>query len=143
MSAVVDAAHPDHGVQSAPQLRYARLLEWGTWVGLVVLVASFVAMVAGWLPAHVPPEQLPQLWAQPVGDYLARTGSPQGWGWLALLQHGDMLGLAGIGILAGCSAIALLALVPMYLAGRDRAFLFLTLLQVAVLLAAASGWMVH
>ena len=46
-------------------------------------------------------------------------------------------------LLAGCSAIALLALVPMYLAGRDRAFLFLTLLQVAVLLAAASGWMVH
>ena len=143
MSAVVDATHPDHGVQSAPQLRYARLLEWGTWVGLVVLVGSFVAMVAGWLPAHVSTEQLPQLWAQPVGDYLAQTGSPQGWGWLALLQHGDMLGLAGIGILAGCSAVALLALVPMYLAGGDRAFLFLTLLQVAVLLAAASGWMVH
>lgn len=127
------------GVQSAPQLRYALLLEWGTRVGLVVLVGSFMGYLFGWLPATVSPQQLPQLWSQPVAGYLAQTGAPTGWGWLALLDHGDMLGLAGIGILAGCSAVALLALVPMYLARRDRAFTALTLLQVGVLVAAASG----
>lgn len=125
--------------QSPAQLRYALLLEWGTRAGLAVLLVSFVAMLAGWLPAHVPPQDLPRLWSRPVADFLAATGSPTGWGWLALLHRGDMLGLAGIGILAGCSMVALLALVPLYARSRDRRFMALCLAEVAVLLAAASG----
>lgn len=126
-------------VQSAPQLRYATVLEWGTRAGLAVLVASFLAYLFGWLPAQVAPQDLPQLWSRPVAEYLALTGTPRGWGWLALLGRGDMLGLAGIGILAGCSGAALLALVPMYLAQRERTFLVLCVLEVAVLAGAASG----
>lgn len=137
MSAVLQRAEPV--VQSAPQLRYAAVLEWGTRVGLLVLAVSFLAYLSGWLPAHVEPQDLPRLWSQPVAAYLAQTGTPRGWGWLALLGHGDMLGLAGIGILAGCSAVALLALLPMYLAQRERTFVALCLLQVAVLAGAASG----
>lgn len=130
-------------IQSAPQLRYALWLEWGTRLGLLVLVASFVAYLAGWLPAHVPPQDLPRFWSQPVGEFIGSTGSPRGWGWLPLLDRGDMLGLAGIGILAGCSAAALLALVPLYARGHDRPFVFLCVVQVGVLLAAASGVLVH
>lgn len=126
-------------VQPAPQLRYARVLEWGTRLGLAVLAASFVAYLAGWLPAQVSPAQLPRLWSQPAAQFLAQTGSPTGWGWLALLDRGDMLGLAGIGILAGCSAVALLALVPLYVARRERAFAVLCLLQALVLVVSASG----
>ncbi|RYF37663.1 MAG: DUF1634 domain-containing protein [Comamonadaceae bacterium] len=137
MSAVLAAAGTI--AQSAPQLRYARVLEWGARAGLAVLAASFLASLSGWLPPHVAPQDLPQYWSQPVAVYLAQTASPSGWGWLALLHRGDMLGLAGIAILAGCSAPALLALVPLYLAQRDRAFLALCLLQAAVLVGAASG----
>jgi hypothetical protein len=126
-------------MQPGPQLRYALLLEWGTRVGLAVLVFSFAGYLAGWLPAHVPPWELPALWSLPSAHFLGQTGSPTGWGWLALLDRGDMLGLAGIGVLAGCSLVALLALVPMYLAARDRAFVALCLLQCAVLMAAAWG----
>lgn len=129
--------------QSAPQLRYALLLEWGTRIGLLVLVASFFAYVTGWLPARVAPDLLPQLWSHPVDHFLGQTGSPKGWAWITQLHHGDMLGLAGIGILSGCSAVALLALVPMYAAGRDRPFVVLTLLQALVLVAAASGVVVE
>jgi hypothetical protein len=137
MSAVLDRA--DSVVQPGTQLRYASVLEWGTRVGLVVLVVSFACYLTGWLPGHVAPEDLPRLWSQPVGQYLAQTGSPSGWGWLPLLGRGDMLGLAGIGILAGCSSVALLAMVPLYVAQRERAFLVLCLLQVVVLAGAASG----
>lgn len=136
---MTDMRGPEGVAQSAPQLRYALLLEWGTRVGLLVLAGSFAAYLAGWLPAHVPPHELPRLWSQPVAQFLGQTGSPTGWGWLALLDRGDMLGLAGIGILAGCSALALLALLPMYLQRRDRAFAALCLLQAGVLFAAASG----
>jgi len=125
--------------QSGPQLRYALLLEWGARCGLAVLAVSFVGYVAGWLPAHVPPHELPALWSLPAAHFLGQSGSPTGWGWLALLDRGDMLGLAGIGVLAGCSVVALLALVPMYASRRDRTFVALCLLEAGVLLAAASG----
>lgn len=125
--------------QSPQQLRYALLLQWGTRVGLAVLVLSFAGYATGWLPAHLPPERLAQLWSQPVQSYLAASGSPTGWAWIRLAHHGDVMGLAGIAILAGCSAPSLLALVPLYAAARDRRFVALCLLQALVVLAAASG----
>lgn len=129
-----------NGVPQPPQqLRYAAYLEWSTRLGLVVLVASFLAYVMGWLPAHVEPQRLPELWAQPVGAYLGQTHSPRGWGWLPYLHEGDVLGLAGIAILAGSSIVALLALVPMYASGRDRTFAVLCALEALVVLTAASG----
>lgn len=136
---VADGAAPELVVQSRQQLRYALLLQWGTRLGLAVLVLGYVAAVTGWLPSHVPPERLAQLWSQPVAAYLAATGSPTGWGWLALLRHGDVLGLAGIAILAGSSVLALLALVPLYASARDRTFVALCLLEAVVVLTAASG----
>jgi len=106
--------------------------------GWRLLAVSFVGYVAGWLPAHVPPHELPAL-GRCGGALPRQSGSPTGWGWLALLDRGDMLGLAGIGVLAGCSVVALLALVPMYASRRDRTFVALCLLEAGVLLAAASG----
>jgi hypothetical protein len=129
----------EHTSQSPPQLRYAFLVEWGTRIGLLVLSFSFIAYASGLVPAHVPLERLPQLWTQPVGDYVAATGTPTGWAWLQLLHRSDVLGLAGIAILSVSSVVGLLALVPMYAALRDRSFVVLCLLQALVVLLAASG----
>lgn len=126
-------------VQPEEQLRYATLLEWSTRVGLLVLVLSFAAYVTGLMPSFVPMDRLPALWSLPVDQFLAATGMPTGWGWVVLLRHGDVQGLAGIVILAGCSVPCLLALVPVYGARRERAFAALCLAEVAVLLLAASG----
>lgn len=126
-------------VQPPEQLRYARWLDWGTRLGLVVLVLSFAAYVIGLAESHVPVSRLPELWGHPVGRYLALTDSPTGWGWLALIHRGDIAGLAGIAILAGCSLLCLLSLVPLYLRRGDKAYAGLCLAQVVVLLLAASG----
>jgi hypothetical protein len=123
----------------AAQLRYALLIEWGTRLGVLILAGGFAAYVAGWLPAQVPPSALPELWSLPLSDYLSATGSPTGWGWMERLREGDMFALAGIAILCVSPLAALLALVPLYAAARDRAFIVLCLLQSAVLLAAAWG----
>lgn len=130
------------GVSQPPeQLRYARLLDWGTRIGLVVLVLTFAAYMTGLTQPHVPMEQLATLWGQPVGTFLAQTQTPQGWGWLALVRHSDVAGLVGIAILAGCSLLCLLALVPLYWRRGDRAFVALCLAEVAVVVLAASGWL--
>lgn len=128
-------------VQPIEQLLYAMLLDWGTRVGMVALVLSFGAYVLGLVSPHVPLEQLPQVWSHPVGTYLQETASPTGWGWLALAHRGDVSGLVGITILAGCSIVCLLALVPLYLKRSDKAFAALCLAEVAVVVLAASGWL--
>jgi hypothetical protein len=131
---------PGHVVIQPPeQLRYAYLLDWSARIGVLVLVLSFGAYVLGFLSPHVPLDQLPSLWSQPVGQYLALTGSPTGWGWLALVHRGDIVGLVGIAILAGCSLVCLLALVPLYRRRGDKAFVALCLAEVVVVLVAASG----
>mgnify|MGYP001264997923 CR=1 FL=1 len=130
----------DRVVQPAEQLRYATWLDWGTRVGLVVLLLSFAAYVLGLAESHVPVSRLPELWVHPVGRFLELTASPTGWGWLALVHRGDIAGLLGIAILAGSSVLCLLALVPLYWSRGDRAFAAICLAEVAVVLVAASGW---
>ena len=129
--------------QSTEQLRYATLLALCTRIGLLVLLLSFAAYVTGVLEPMVPLQRLPELWSQPVGSYLAQTQMPTGWGWLALVlpsqARGDVVGLLGIAVLAGCSVPCLLALVPHYWRRGDKAFAALCLAEAAVVVLAASG----
>ncbi len=118
---------------------YAVLLDWGTRVGLVVLVLGFAAYVLGVVAPHVSLEQLPQLWNQPVAIYLQKTGTPTGWGWLVHAGKGDIFNLFGIAILAGCSVPPLLGLIPLYLKRRDYAYAGICAAIVLVLVLAASG----
>jgi hypothetical protein len=128
--------------QSAEQMRYAELLDAGARAGMVLLVLSFAAYVLGWLPALVPPQDLPRLWSMPVGAYLQASGAPTGWGWVFKLGHGDMAGLAGIVLLVACSVPCLLAMVPLARTRGDRRFAALCVAEVVVIALAATGWFV-
>lgn len=123
----------------AAQRRYAAWLAAGSRLGLAMLLASFVAYLAGWLAPVVPLEQLPALWNQPVASYLQATGQSAGWSWLGRLGQGDVLNLLGIALLASCSLPCLLAVLPLYARRGDRAFVALCLLEALVLVVAASG----
>jgi len=124
---------------SIEQQRYATLLSWGSRSGLALLIASFLAYVLGWMPAHVPLEQLPNLWNLPVGEYLEQTNTPTGWAWLTMTDRGDFASLVGIAWLSGCSLVCLLAVIPIYARRKDRIFVMLCMLALAVQLLAASG----
>lgn len=125
--------------QRAEASRYAFLLDWGTRLGLLALVFSFAGYIFGWLAPHVPLEQLPHVWNLPVERYLQQTGTPTGWGWLALAVKGDLSNLIGISLLAGCSLPALLGLIPLYLKRRDYAYASICALIALVIGLAASG----
>jgi hypothetical protein len=125
--------------QQVEAQRYARLLDWGARIGVLALVLSFAAYVFGVLPPHVPLEQLPSVWNLPVGAYLQQTATPTGWGWLALAHKGDLSGLIGISILAGCSLPPLLGLIPLYMKRRDYVYAAICGMVAGVLVLAASG----
>lgn len=125
--------------QPMEQLRYARWLDWGTRVGLAVLVVVFLAYGAGLTTPHVPHERLPKVWSLPVSEFLQATGSPTGWQWLAHLHRGDIANLLGIALLTGCSLLSLLVVIPVYARRGDRLYVALCAAQIVVLLLAASG----
>ncbi|MBK9443246.1 MAG: hypothetical protein IPN53_18920 [Comamonadaceae bacterium] len=126
-------------LQKAEAGRYATYLDWGTRLGLLVLIASFAAYMLGLTTPLVSLQDLPQLWNQPVAVFQQKTGTPMGWGWLSMLGKGDMLNLLGIAILAGCSIPPLLSLIPLYLKRHDYTYVGICLVIALVLVLAASG----
>lgn len=136
---------PDEAASSVPagidasHLRYARWLDAGGRIGMVLLVLGFSAYVSGLLPNQVEFARLPELWTLPVERYLELSGSSTGWQWAARWHQGDSLAQSGIAFLAACSGACVLALLPLYRARGDRIYQWLCVAQVAVLLLAASG----
>lgn len=120
------------------QRRFARWIDLGTRVALVLLVGGFLAYVTGLLPAHLPPEQLARFWGLPLQEFLAATQAPTGWGWLPLAGRGDYFNYVGIALLATIVAAAFLGILPL-LARHARVHALIALLEIVVLLAAASG----
>jgi len=123
----------------AEQQRYATLLSWGARSGLALLAVSFLVYIFGGLPAHVPLDQLPQVWNLPVEAYLEQTQTPTGWHWLDLISFGDFASLIGITVLSGCSLICLLAVIPTYARRGDWVFVAICATALLVQLLAASG----
>jgi hypothetical protein len=118
---------------------YARWLDQGTRIGLVALIAAFLSYAFGLWDAFVPLGRLPALWSLPVDRYLALTGAPTGWGWLALLGRSDYLNQLAVAVLALITVICYLRIVPILWRRGERLHAGMAMAQVVVLIAAASG----
>jgi hypothetical protein len=120
------------------QRRYALWLAWGTRLGLAFLVLAFAAYLLGVAP-HVPIERLPALWQLSAPELLRETGLEPGWQWASLLHRSDMLLIAAIALLSSISVACVAAVLPAFARRGDRVFVAICVLQVGVLLLAASG----
>jgi hypothetical protein len=129
------------------QLLYARVLETGMYIGLVILFITFALYVSGVLAPVVPLDQVSNYWNQGVHEYLEAVNRdhlhmehpPTGWAWVTMVGKGDFLNFVGIAILGGITIICYLAITPMLLRKRDFAYLAMAILEVLVLSLAASG----
>ena len=129
------------------QLLYARVLEIGMYIGLVILFITFGVYVTGILPPAVPLDQVSNYWHLPVHEYLETVNQnhwqlahpPTGWAWVTMLGKGDFLNFIGIAILGGVTIICYLAIVPTLLRKKDNAYVAMALVEVTVLTLAASG----
>jgi hypothetical protein len=123
------------------ELIYARCLSVCTRAGLAALAAAFVAYLTGLAEPLIAFERLPQLWSLPLERYVAASGAPTGWQWLRFAAHGDYAHLAGIAIVGLVTAVCYLRVLPALIRRGERALALIAVLQIAVLLAAASGLM--
>ncbi|MBW2107968.1 MAG: DUF1634 domain-containing protein [Deltaproteobacteria bacterium] len=133
-------AQNDSDLQPTPeQVTYANLLLFGAWGGIFLMLVTYIIYVSGVLPAHVDMAVVAQHWGEGVHEYLQATNSPHGWGWVALLGHGDFLNFVGMALLAAMTIICYLVLIRGYLRQKDHVYAVIAVLEVLVLSIAASG----
>lgn len=121
------------------QIVYAGILQWGTYIGLAVLVVTFVLYAGGIMEPQVPLEELPGYWKMRSTDYLDATGASTGWGWFRRIGRGDFAVLIGLVILIGITMVSTLATIPIFLKKREFIYTLLVVLELLVLMLAASG----
>ncbi len=121
------------------QLAYAVWLDLGMKIGLILLIITFGLYVFEILPPFIPISQLPKVWGLNVHQYLQVTGIQPGWSWLKYLDRGDFLNFLPLAMLAGLTIICFIRILPLYLKKKDYLYGALTILQILVLLLAASG----
>ena len=124
---------------SSEQNRYAAFLGKGMFVGLVCLFVTFALYVFGVMEPHVPLQKLPDYWTKNVHEYLELAQLEAGWSWVRMLNRADVINFVGIVILAGVTVLCYLSILPLLLKRRDFVYAVLALLEVIVLLFAASG----
>lgn len=133
---------PQYEKTSEEQRAYATLMDLGMKLGFVLLLITFTVYLLGLVPAHVPVEQLPYYWAMPAKEYLHAANVPHGWGWLKLAGQGDFMNFIGIAFLAGVTIPCYMRILPILLKNKDTVYSIIAVLEIVVLVLAASGILV-
>lgn len=129
----------DRTKASEEQIAYASILNVGMWIGLLVLVVTFIVYISGIFQSFVPIEELPKYWGMKAKDYIHTLHAPTGWGWAGMIGKGDYLNFIGIAILAGLTILCYLAILPILLRKKDIPYAIIAIIEVLVLALAASG----
>ena len=117
------------------------------WIGFAMLVVTFIVYISGALPGYVPIEKLSEIpegsnvpyWGMRAHELNKAFNIPTGWGWISLVGKGDYLNFVGIAMLGGLSILCYLVILPILMRKKDTSYVVIAVLEVAVLLLAASG----
>ena len=127
-------------IEATPeQILYAKILEIGMYLGLLILFVTFAIYAFGIMNPYIPLDEISQHWSKPVHDYLQDAHIKDGWAWLGMLGYSDFVNFVGIAMLAGVTIICYLAIVPTLFKNKDKVYAVLALLEAIILTAAASG----
>lgn len=118
---------------------YARILKIGVWLSLVLVAITFLLYIFSIIPAHVPVNELPKYWNLSVTAFQLQTGIQAGWGRIELSGDSDLLCLLAIALLSTVSLFSLAAVLIRYVARRELTYAVISVLNIAILILAASG----
>ena len=121
------------------QILYAKLLEKGMYIGLLILFITFGLYAFGIMDPYIPLNKISQYWTMNVDDYLHHANIKPGWAWAGMIKYGDFVNFIGIAILSGVTIMCYAAIVPTLMRNKDTIYVVLAILEVIVLTVAASG----
>jgi hypothetical protein len=129
------------------QILYARVLEKGMYLGLLLMFITFALYVFGIMDPAVPLNEIAGYWNQDVHSYLVAINEnflhldhlPTGWSWMALVGKGDFLNFIPVAILSGVTIICYLIIVPGLFRRGDKAYGIMAIAEAVILALAASG----
>lgn len=126
-------------IATEEQQRYATVLDIGMKIGLLFMVVIFILYLIGVPKPQVPVDEVSGYWDMKVDKYLEATGIEKGWSWAGKLGKSDFLNFASITFLAAVTAFCYLTVIPIFLKKKDRVYALLAILEIMVLVLAASG----
>lgn len=121
------------------RMAYAATLHIGVKSGLYILVVIFLVYVSGVLTPIIPFSELPSYWGLPVHEYIEKTGSPSGWSWVGKIDKGDALNFFSVAWLSLITIVCYLRIIPILIKKRDTIYAVIAVLEVIILILAASG----
>lgn len=124
---------------SEEQMLYARILEKGMYLGLVLLLIAFALYASGIIKPYIPLNDVSKYWSHSVDDYLHMADVQAGWSWLGMLRYGDFINFIPVAILGAVTIFCFLSIVPTLLRNGDKAYAVFALLEAVILIVAASG----
>ena len=124
---------------SEEQFAYAKVLNIGMFLGLALIVVTFIIYMSGILSSFIPPQDIPKYWGMKSKDFIHMFHAPTGWAWLAMINKGDYLNFIGIALLAGLTILCYLVILPILMRKKDTAYVVIAIIEVAVLTLAESG----
>lgn len=121
------------------QLLYAKVLNAGMAFGLLSTIGAFLVYISGLMPPKISFDDLQRYWKMPVNKYLKESGMHTGWSWLHDIGFGDMLNLLPIAFLSGLTIVCYLSILPSLRRQKDTAYVVIAVIEILVLVLAASG----
>lgn len=121
------------------QITYANLLFFGAWTGIAVMVVTYILYAFGIVSPHIDIMVIVQNWGISVDELIKLTHAPRGWGWIKLLNKSDFLNYLGLTFLAVLTIFCYMFLIVGYSKRKDWTYFIISLLEVMVLVVAASG----
>jgi hypothetical protein len=135
----MDKELPNRQIATEEQLLYAKILDIGVKIGLGLLVVGFILYASRFLPLKIPLEDLTRYWSLPVEKYLEAAGIQPGWSWFSMLGYGDFINFIAITFLAGVTILCYLTIIPSLFRKKDIVYACFAIIEVVVLVVAASG----
>ncbi len=124
---------------SGAQLVLARLYGGVAVIGLSLIAVMFALYVSGLAETRVPAAEVASYWHLDAETYAEETGTPVGWEFLRNLAFGESLSFGSLIFMALAVIICLAVMVVTFMKSRNLAFAAVVLLQIVVLVVAATG----
>ncbi|MFP4392075.1 MAG: DUF1634 domain-containing protein [Desulfohalobiaceae bacterium] len=121
------------------QQLYAEMLEKGMYLGLGLLLLTFMIYAFGIIEPYIALDKIANYWHTSAAEYLHSADIPDGWGWIALLGYSDILNFIGIALLAAVTIFCYISIIPLLIKQKDMLYAFFVALEALILIFAASG----